>query len=125
MLKVGDTVKVISDTVSHWDPEERTEYIPIGTICVVRTIDYNKDGSIFYEIKPIGENYMFCYQENELEKGHMEWVKDGEETIRADQLIDTFTDMANRGTLLCGRNATQEDILIQIIGAIVKVSMDL
>ena len=48
-----------------------------------------------------------------------------ENMISADKLIDTFTDMANRGTLLCGRNITQEDLLIQIIGTIVKVSMDL
>ena len=32
MLKVGDTVKIISDTLSHWNSEERTQYIPIGTI---------------------------------------------------------------------------------------------
>ena len=48
-----------------------------------------------------------------------------ENMISADKLIDTFTDMANRGTLLCGRNITQVDLLIQIIGTIVKVSMDL
>lgn len=75
IIKVGDTVKVISDTVSHWNPEERTEYIPIGTICVVRNVDYNKDGSVFCEIEPIGSNYTFCYMENELEKGRMEWVR--------------------------------------------------
>lgn len=76
MLKIGDTVKVISDTVSHWDPGERTEYIPIGTICVVRDIDYNKDDTIFYGIKPLESNCIFYYLENELEKGHMEWIKD-------------------------------------------------
>lgn len=76
MLKVGDTVKVISDTVSHWDPEERTEYIPIGTICVVRNINYNQDGTAFYEIEPIGRDYTFFYFEKELEKGHMEWISE-------------------------------------------------
>ena len=49
---------------------------------------------------------------------------ENENMISADKLIETFTDMANRGTLLCGRNVAQEDLLIQIIGTIVKVSMD-
>lgn len=44
--------------------------------------------------------------------------------ISVEKLINTFEDMANRETLLCGRNVTQEDLLIQIIGTIVKVSMD-
>lgn len=51
-------------------------------------------------------------------------VAESQNMISADKLIDTFTDMANRGTLLCGKNITQEDLLIQIIGTIVKVSMD-
>ena len=50
--------------------------------------------------------------------------KSDERTVGVDKLIDTFTDMANRETLLCGRNVAQEDLLIQIIGTIVKVSMD-
>ena len=76
MLKVGDTVKVISDTVSHWDPEERTQYIPIGSICTVRDIDYCKDGTIYYGIQPLESNEIWYYLKDELEKGHMEWVKD-------------------------------------------------
>lgn len=51
-------------------------------------------------------------------------ITENENMISTDKLIETFTDMANRGTLLCGRNITQEDLLIQIIGTIVKVSMD-
>lgn len=51
-------------------------------------------------------------------------VAESQNMISADKLIDTFTDMANRGTLLCGKNIAQEDLLIQIIGTIVKVSMD-
>ena len=51
-------------------------------------------------------------------------VNENETMISAEKLINTFEDMANRGTLLCGRNVTQEDLLIQIIGTIVKVSMD-
>lgn len=50
-------------------------------------------------------------------------ITENENMISTDKLIETFTDMANRGTLLCGRNITQEDLLIQIIGTIVKVSM--
>lgn len=49
---------------------------------------------------------------------------ENETMISAEKLINKFTDMANRGTLLCGRNITQEDLLIQIIGTIVKVSMN-
>ena len=51
-------------------------------------------------------------------------ITENENMISTDKLIETFTDMANRGTLLCGRNVTQEDLLIQIVGTIVKVSMD-
>ena len=36
-------------------------------------------------------------------------------------LIDAFTDMANRDTLLV--NTTKEDLLSQIIGTILRVSM--
>ena len=51
-------------------------------------------------------------------------ASDEETMISAEKLINRFEDMANRGTLLCGRNVTQEDLLSQIIGTIVKVSMD-
>lgn len=55
-----------------------------------------------------------------------EAVKASEEEtmISAEKLINRFEGMANRGTLLCGRNVTQEDLLNQIIGTIVKVSME-
>lgn len=36
------------------------------------------------------------------------------------KLITAFEDMANRGTLLLGPNVTQQDLLMQIIGTIVK-----
>ena len=51
-------------------------------------------------------------------------TSESETMISAEKLINRFEDMANRGTLLCGKNVTQEDLLIQIIGTIVKVSMD-
>lgn len=45
-------------------------------------------------------------------------------TVDIDKLIKAFSDMAERESLLCGRCVTQEDLLIQIIGTIVKVSME-
>ena len=44
--------------------------------------------------------------------------------INVDKLLKKFEDMASRGTLLTGRNVTQTDLLIQIVGTIVKVAMD-
>ena len=74
MLKVGDTVKVISDTASHWDPEEKTEYIPIGTICTVVETDIEEDGTQSCAVDR-GDGYAFWYKSEELEKGHMKWIK--------------------------------------------------
>lgn len=77
MLKVGDTVKVI-DTCHYSDGREE-EYIPIGTICTVEEVNHGEDGIVYYGILPDDENDIgvyFCYLENELEKGHLEWVKD-------------------------------------------------
>ena len=51
-------------------------------------------------------------------------TSESETMISAEKLINRFEDMANREKLLCGRNVTQEDLLVQIIGTIVKVSMD-
>lgn len=44
--------------------------------------------------------------------------------INVDKLLKKFESMASRGTLLTGRNVTQNDLLIQIVGTIVKVAMD-
>ena len=74
MLKVGDTVKVISDTASHWDPEEKTEYIPIGTICTVVETDIEEDGTQSCAVDN-GKGVVFWYKAEELEKGHMKWIK--------------------------------------------------
>lgn len=46
------------------------------------------------------------------------------EEIKVKELIDTFRDMAKRGTLLTFGGVTQEDLLIQIEGTIVKVAME-
>lgn len=118
MLKVGDTVKVIAATEdgSYCDGRKK-EYIPIGTICKVVKTDIEDDGSQSCAVDR-GDGHAYWYKENELEKGPSETM------ISAEKLINRFEDMANRGTLLCGRNVTQEDLLMQIIGTIVKVSMD-
>lgn len=71
MLNVGDYVKVISKTRDLFEPEQMTEYIPIGTICIVSLVDYDS-----YGIKPLNSNDICFYNENELEKGHVEWIKD-------------------------------------------------
>ena len=45
--------------------------------------------------------------------------------ISVNKLIEKFTDMANRGTLLTERKGiTQKDLLIQIIGTITTVAME-
>lgn len=49
--------------------------------------------------------------------GHMK------EEVKVTELIDTFRDMAKRGTLLARGGVTQEDLLIQIEGTIVEVAM--
>lgn len=46
------------------------------------------------------------------------------EGINTEKLINTFRNMAKRGTLLARGGVTQEDLLIQIIGTIVNVAME-
>ena len=78
MLKVGDTVKV-KDTTMHQG--ERKEFIPIGTICrVVGTTYYESEGNAVGIVPESSLPYdgygEYWYLECEVEKGHMEWVKD-------------------------------------------------
>lgn len=68
MLKVGDTVKVISKTMCNGEEEE---FIPIGTICEVTEI-CEDDNSPYYGITKDG--YTFYYLESELEKGNLVWI---------------------------------------------------
>lgn len=76
MLKVGDTVKVIAATEdAEYCDGRKTEYIPIGTVCTVVETDIEEDG-IQYCAVDSGDGFAFWYKENELEKGHMEWIKD-------------------------------------------------
>ena len=44
--------------------------------------------------------------------------------MKYEKLISMFDDMANRGTLLTGDKISQQDLLVQIIGTIVKYSID-
>ncbi len=44
--------------------------------------------------------------------------------INVEELIETFEDMANRGSLLAGDGVSQDDLLLQIVGTIVKVAMN-
>ncbi len=44
--------------------------------------------------------------------------------VNVKKLIETFTDMANRGSLLARGVVSQEDLLIQIIGTIAEVAME-
>ena len=45
------------------------------------------------------------------------------EIVSVNKLIDTFTDMANRESLLARGGISQQDLLLQIIGTIVHVAM--
>lgn len=77
MIKIGDTVKVI-DTTMHYG--ERKEFIPVGTICKVVRIELTEEGNtvgIIPESNLPYDGYSdFLYLESEVEKGHMEWIKD-------------------------------------------------
>lgn len=74
MISVGDTVKVIGKTACGGF--EEVECIPIGTICRVTGVENDSTGKII-GIEPINDYpYEYWYLEKDLEKGHMEWVKD-------------------------------------------------
>ena len=63
-------------------------------------------------------------RQNECFKAKEKTMAMHETMISSSKLIEQFKYMANRGTLLCGQNVQQEDLLIQIIGTIVKVAME-
>lgn len=80
MLKVGDTVKVISKTRTFLGMQE---FVPIGTICTVVETFVERDGSLYYGVRPqndITNRICFHYLESELEKGNLVWIpeKEGE-----------------------------------------------
>ena len=70
MLQVGDTVKVISTTDFCG---EKVEFIPVGTVCKVTEVS-EKYKAI--AVTPVDGRYgTYLYMEDELEKGHYEWIK--------------------------------------------------
>ena len=46
------------------------------------------------------------------------------EEVNVNELIETFSDMAKRETLLARGGVSQDDLLVQIVGTIVKVAME-
>lgn len=74
MLKIGDTVKVISKTMCN---EKETELIPIGTICTVTEVC--NDSYTYYGIMPKDRDYTFYYLESEIEKGELVWIPEKQE----------------------------------------------
>ena len=79
MINVGDTVKIIKAAQdAAGEPGELKEYIPIGTVCKVIGVE-TYEGKTAYECVGLSWSYNttgFWYYEDELEKGHYEWVKD-------------------------------------------------
>ena len=43
--------------------------------------------------------------------------------VNVEQLINRFSEMANKGALLTGKHISQEDLFVQIIGVIAKEAM--
>lgn len=75
MLKVGDTVKVIGTTDCGGFEKE---CIPIGTICQITATEKEEDGTVIFGLIPKDKVFddTFWYLEKDLEKGHLEWVKE-------------------------------------------------
>lgn len=78
MIKVGDTVKVIGTTSCGGFEKE---CIKIGTICkVVGTENDEREGLIVGIVPkkelPYNGYGEFWYLEKDVEKGHMEWIKE-------------------------------------------------
>lgn len=46
------------------------------------------------------------------------------EFVNTEKLIERFDDMARRESLLVGKQVTQDDLVCQIVGTIVKEAMD-
>lgn len=68
MIKVGDNVRVISKTEFGG---EMIELVPLGTICIVTSVDSEGVGIVPVDHK---DNCPFFYLASELEKGSMVWV---------------------------------------------------
>lgn len=76
MIKIGDMVKIVDLTGNGVG--ESVELIPKGTICAVKEI--TEDNLI--EVIPLKFLFSwrrgFYYSMNDVEKGHLEWVKEKE-----------------------------------------------
>lgn len=120
MFKLGDVVKVIS-TTEHLG--EQKEFIPIGSACKIVNIDTELGCTeVAYHIVPCNApiDYIgYWYLESEIEN-----ISTEDKYVSVENLIRTFEDMANRGSLLARGNVSQQDLLMQIIGTIVHVSMN-
>lgn len=79
MIKKGDFVKVIGTTICGIFEEE---CIKIGTICKVVDTHIDKKEGFTVCIAPVDEYNSrsfprsFWYLEKDVEKGHLEWVKE-------------------------------------------------
>lgn len=78
MIKVGDTVKVIGTTIIG---EIEKELIKINTICKVVGVENNEKYGLIVGLIPERElpykGYEeYWYLEKDVEKGHLEWVKE-------------------------------------------------
>ena len=74
MLKKSDLVKVTGTTITT--TLERAELIPIGTICEV--IDVDEKGVAELIPYKSGNGCGYWYSEEDLEKGRLEWIPEGE-----------------------------------------------
>ena len=79
MIKVGDIVKVVGTTDIGGIEKE---LIKINTICKVVGVENNEKNGLIVGIVPEKElpynGYgEFWYLEKDVEKGHMEWVREG------------------------------------------------
>ena len=89
MISVGDMVKVIGKTACGGC--EEVECTPIGTICRVTNIEDGENEKII-GVKPINDYpYEYWYLEKDLEKGHMEWIK--EEMVNMNVLDEYFYEL--------------------------------
>ena len=119
MIKVGDIVKVTGKTLCGG---EEKECIPIGTICrVVETEDNAKGKPIIGIVSVTYDHEPYWYLVFDVEKMTLQESKS---VVSVNKLIETFTDMANRETLLARGGVSQHDLLLQIIGTITKVAME-
>ena len=77
MIKIGDTVKVTGTTNCGGFEKE---CVKIGTICKVIDIAYDEGYIPIFCITPLREfscnTDEYWYLEKDVEKGHLEWIKE-------------------------------------------------